>query len=373
MSERPARQPRAIRTVRRRGPVPSIGLLAALLCAAPVPAAGQAAPVAVAEAQRSAIVDPLRLSGTVVSPQVARVSGDVAGLVARMEVALGDRVGAGAPLVRLDRELGRLDLDAASAETREARARLADARRRLEDGKRLAADDTLPRNEVEVRRLAVRRAEARLDRLEIAEARQRERLARHVIRAPFAGVVARRIAEAGEWVEPGTAVVELVATDRLLVEVPVPQRYFGAVTEDAAARLRFDAAPGRTVPAEIAARVPVSDPTARTFRLRLRPEAQGLALTPGMSARVTLRLETGEEGITIPRDALVRYPDGRTTVWVVEPGDPPTVAERQIAVGQAFDGRIVVTEGLGAGTRVVTRGNEALSPGQEVRLAGDRG
>jgi RND family efflux transporter MFP subunit len=348
-------------------------LAALLLCALPGMAGGQVAPVAVAEATRAAIVDPVRLNGTVVSPRVARVSGEVEGRVARMEVALGDPVEAGAPLVRLDRDFGRLDLDAAAAETREARARLADARRRLEDGERLAADDTLPRNEVEVRRLAVRRAEARLARLETAEAYQRERLARHVIRAPFAGVVAERIAEAGEWVEPGTAVVELVATDRLLVEVPVPQRYFGAVTEDATARLRFDAAPGRTVPAEVAARVPVSDPTARTFRLRLRPEAEGLALTPGMSARVTLRLETGEEGITIPRDALVRYPDGRTTVWVVEPGDPPTVAERQVRIGRSFDGRIVVTGGLGAGTRVVTRGNEALSPGQQVRLAGDRG
>lgn len=374
-----AARSRASREGRSAGPFLRCGagrwaavvLVAVFAAAANSQALAQAVPVAVVQAERTEIVDPVRLNGTVVSPRVAQVSTDIGGLVGEMAVKLGDRVAAGDPLLRLDRELSALDLDAAAADTREARAQLAEAQRLLEDGERLASNNTLSRNAVEVRRLTVRSAEARVERLEIEEERQRERLERHVIRSPFAGVIAERLTEAGEWVEPGTAVVELVMTERLLVEVPVPQRYFGAVTGDTAAELVFDAAPGQPVPAAITARVPVSDPTSRTFRLRLAPESDGLALTPGMSARVTLRLATGESGVTIPRDALVRYPDGRTTVWVIEAGEETMVAERQVRIGQVFDGRIEVTEGLEAGSRVVTRGNESLRPGQQVRITGE--
>lgn len=343
-------------------------LVAVILSGTNSPVLAEAVPVGVAQAERMEIVDPVRLNGTVVSPRVARVSTDIGGVVGSMEVELGARVSAGDPLLRFDRDLGILDLAAAAADREEARAQLAEAQRLLADGERLASSNNVSQNAVEVRRLAVRRAEARVERLEIAEARQRERLERHVIRAPFAGVVAERLTEAGEWVEPGTAVVELVMTEDLLVEVPVPQRYFAAVTSETAAMLQFDAAPGQRIAATITARVPVSDPTSRTFRLRLAPDSDGIALTPGMSARVTLRLATGGTGVTIPRDALVRYPDGRTTVWVIETGAETTVAERQVRTGQVFDGRIEVTEGLEAGTRVVTHGNESLDPGQRVRI-----
>lgn len=343
-------------------------LVAVILSGTNSPVLAEAVPVGVAQAERMEIVDPVRLNGTVVSPRVARVSTDIGGVVGSMEVELGARVSAGDPLLRFDRDLGILNLAAAAADRKEARAQLAEAQRLLADGERLASSNNVSQNAVEVRRLAVRRAEARVERLEIAEARQREHLERHVIRAPFAGVVAERLTEAGEWVEPGTAVVELVMTEDLLVEVPVPQRYFAAVTSETAAMLQFDAAPGQRIPAAITARVPVSDPTSRTFRLRLAPDSDGIALTPGMSARVTLRLATGGTGVTIPRDALVRYPDGRTTVWVIETGAETTVAERQVRTGQIFDGRIEVTEGLEAGTRVVTRGNESLDPGQRVRI-----
>jgi multidrug efflux pump subunit AcrA (membrane-fusion protein) len=67
----------------------------------------------------------------------------------------------------------------------------------------------------------------------------------------------------------------------------------------------------------------------------------------------------------------MRYPDGRTTVWTVEgSGDEATVEERQVELGIAFDGFVHVLDGIEAGERVVTRGNEALEPGQAVRLAG---
>lgn len=332
-------------------------------------AEAQHAPVATAFSESMEIPRRVRLSGTVVSPRIADVSTEIGGIVQNMYVDLGDRVDAGDILVQLDPGLEQLDLRRAEAAAQEAQEMLADVERELAVGRQLAADNNLPQNELDAREARVRIAQAALERLEAEAARYRTRVERHTIRAPFAGVVAERVAAEGEWAAPGAAVVELVETDRLFVDVPVPQDYFSELQDAPEVTVEFDAFAGRPFPAEVAARVPVSDPTVRTFTFRLRPRVGGISLTPGMSARVTLELATGERGVAVPRDAIIRYPDGRTTVWVTQQEvDTVTVAERQVELGRAFQGRVHVRSGLQAAERVIVRGNEALREGQRVSV-----
>lgn len=326
-------------------------------------------PVTAAAAEVRAIVNVVRLSGTVVAPRAARVSTAVGGLVAEVAVDLGDRVEAGATLVELDAALARHEVRRAAAAVDEAEAELADARRRLGVAERLVQRGNMPQNEVDARAAQVDIAAAAVQRLKAEAARERERLDRHTVTAPFAGVVARKASEAGEWVSPGTTVVELVATENLRVDIPVPQKHYPELRAGTPVELRFDALPGRRYEARRIALVPVSDPTARTFTLRVQPAADDIPLTPGMSAQAAMHLATGERGVVVPRDAVIRYPDGRTTVWVVEGrGDEASVAERQVRLGRAFDGRVHVLSGLEAGRRVVVRGNESLRQGQRVRV-----
>jgi len=134
---------------------------------------------------------------------------------------------------------------------------------------------------------------------------------RHVLTAPFGGVVSRRMGDLGEWVGPDTPILELVQTDRLWLDVRVPQGYFGRVSRDSEVRVRLDAIAGEPLRARVAEVVPVSDPDARTFPARIAlPNPEG-RMTPGMSGRATLRIGTGRSGVVVPRDALIRYPDGR--------------------------------------------------------------
>ncbi len=364
---------RITRLRRRAGSLAAV-LTVALSLAATGTAAAQSGgvPVTVAESEMASIIDTVRLSGTVASPRVARVSTSVAGLVETINVELGDAVAQGDPLVELDRALADQDLKQAQAATAEAEAELADARRRMRVAERLRERGNIPETEYDARAAQVQMAEAVVARRRAEEAHAAERLRRHRITAPFAGVVAHKAAEAGEWVAPGTAVVELVATTGLFVDFPVPQKYYPDLKLGTPITLRFDALPDRRFEARRVALVPVSDPTARTFTLRVRPVGEDIPLTPGMSARAELHLATGERGVVVSRDAVVRYPDGRTTVWVVEEGeDGLTVAERQVALGRAFAGRVHLRRGLDAGERVVVRGNESLRPGQRVRLTGD--
>lgn len=329
---------------------------------------GEAPTVRIQEAQIAPVIKEVPLTGTVTSPQVAQVSSTVDGLVLKVHVDVGDRVNAGQVMIGLDRELEELALKAAQAATREAQASLADVQRRLKEAQALAAEQTVPQSEIDSLKSQVEINQAMLERY-VAEEKQRQaEIRRHELKAPFSGVISKRFTEVGEWVEPGEAVVELIAIEKLRLDFQVPQRFYSAIDSQARLSVTMASEPNRVLASQIVTKVPVSDPTARTFLLRAHLVDNDIKITPGMSARASLQLDTDRQGVVVSRDALMRYPDGRVTVWVVNGQEPNlTVAERQVEVGVGFDGMVEIRSGLEAGSRVVTEGNEALQQGQTVR------
>lgn len=372
---------RIFRTEARRGirgaalprqRLPVVVLTTALLILSgdsPLAAADRSPLVVVSTAQTDTVIRQVPLTGTVTSARTARLSSEVSGQVEAVSVEVGDRVETGAALIELDREIEQLTLEALRASTRQARAELADAKRRYKDAERLREQRNLSENELRLRAAEVEIDGAALKRKEAEEQRQQARVDRHILRAPFAGVISERLTENGEWIEPGTPVLTLVAVDDLRIEFRVPQEFFSSVNPESALSVTLDALPEREFVGTIVAVVPVSDATSRTFLIHVKVDAGDAHLTPGMSVHGKLNLTTGRQGVVISRDAILRYPDGRVTVWVIKPGsEPPTVAEKRVTTGHSFDGLVTIREGLQAGDVIVVRGNEALQEGQQVRV-----
>jgi multidrug efflux pump subunit AcrA (membrane-fusion protein) len=74
----------------------------------------------------------------------------------------------------------------------------------------------------------------------------------------------------------------------------------------------------------------------------------------------------------VHKDAVLQR-EGGAAVFVVSGGK---ASMRRVRLGEAVASRFEVIEGLAAGERTVTRGNERLRDGQQVRLKGggaDRG
>lgn len=342
------------------------------LLLAPVFAAGQVAPVEVASVERRPVIEALDLTGTLTSPNTARLSPDVEGRLVAMNVDAGQRVQAGETLFRLDDELARLDLRQAVAAEQEAEAELADAERRHNEVQTLVQQQSFPESEARSLATRVERSRAILERRRAERARAAAMVERHTLKAPFDGVIASRNADLGERVDPDSDVLRLVAVDRLQLDLRVPQGYFGRVGRDTPVTVKIDALQNETFEASISRIVPVSDPEARTFLVRAYLDNSEGRMTPGMSARAALRIGTGRQGLVVPRDALIRYPDGRNVVWVARgEGGRRTVEERQVETGLSFDGNIEIVDGLSEGVSVVVRGNEILEQGQEVRIAGE--
>lgn len=353
---------------------PLMILLAAFAAITPAgpaePAPQQGAPVATSRAERAAIVREVTVNGTVTSPRTAALSTQVAGMVTRLTVDAGDRVARGDLLVELDHEVAAFTLETARAEAEQTTAALADAQRRLKEARALVGDGGFSQSEAETLAAEVAMARAALAAAEAEARRQAALLARYQVTAPFAGVVAERVTELGEWITPGTTVLELVAVDGVRFDFRVSQEFYPLLDEETPVSVSLDAVPGRPFAGRIQAAVPVSDPRARTFLLRVLPAGDPHpAVTPGMSAHATLRIDTGRRGVVVPRDALLRYPDGRISVWTLDrSGAAPRVRERQVTLGLAFGERVEIREGLDADAAIVVEGNEALQDGQVVRV-----
>jgi len=276
---------------------------------------------------------------------------------------------AGDVLLTLDAELALLKVDGASARVEQAQLALSDANRRLLEVRKLAPQQSIAESLVLDIQAEVAEDEALLREVQAQAALDKATLARHTVRAPFAGVVAAKLTEAGEWVTPGQAIIRLISTSELRLDFQVAEDFLSLVGPET--EVDYSVGPDGDVryAGRFATAVPVADRDDRTFLLRVTPQASNPGLIPGRSVSAILKIPTGRVGVVVPRDALLRYPDGRAVVWVIEPqGDVLTAREVLVETGLQFDGRVEVREGLSIGDRVVVQGNETLRPGQKVVL-----
>ncbi|MTI62974.1 efflux RND transporter periplasmic adaptor subunit [Methylophaga sp.] len=328
--------------------------------------ADDATPVSTATPTQSAIAETLSLSGSLTAEKQAMLSPRVDGLVKSVLVDAGYEVNQGDLLIQLDPAIASQQYAQTQAATAEAEAARNEAQRLVNEAESLRKKNYISESELANRQSNLALAEAALVAAKATERAALEQLRRHDLPAPFSGVISAKMTEAGEWVNRGTAVLELVATDKVRLDVKVPQEQFSSVSQDSPVEVIPDVYPNRRLPGQISAIVPVSDPQARAFLVRVVVDASDIDLLPGTSATAVIGLNgDGGQKLLIPRDALLLHPDGGYSVFVVN----NDVAERrQVTIGQQSQSGVSVLEGLEADARVVIRGNEVLRDGQSVTV-----
>lgn len=302
------------------------------------------------------------------------------GLTVEVAVELGDTVAAGQTLVRLDDRDAKLDLQRAQAllaqrkaETSRREAELEQAQR---DVQRLLAlvrkgsasqnelDDAMTAEAVATAQLEQARAQQLQAKVETQQAQAR--LGDMTVRAPFAGVVAAKLTEVGQWAREGDAVIDLVALDPIDAWLEAPQRVAArliALGLDPTKVSVQDEATGTQREAISLAVSPVADPQSRNVEVRARLANPSGLLRPGMSAVGLLPEGRVAPTLTVHKDAMLLDAAG-SFVYVVRNGRAAPVRVRALfAVG---DRVAVSTEELQAGDLVVVEGNERLFPGQPV-------
>jgi len=189
----------------------------------------------------------LLLSGSVVNEQVVVMTALLNGQLLEVAANEGDIVEKGAVLARIDDRLSNAILEKNQATQAAAERQLEASRKVLERTQRLfdsgnSSEQLLQDAFYEVQRLEAvlkaRRADTKIARLNAENT---------IIRSPFAALVTESSAGVGQWVEAGTQLFKLAASDGLAVEAFVNEADLGRVVLGQPVTLSSNALKGSTL------------------------------------------------------------------------------------------------------------------------------
>lgn len=317
--------------------------------------------------------------GRIVTKQQGQVAARVGGRVAMVAVDVGDRVELGAPIVELDAEPVQYSLDLANAEyetavadqaTADAEialleselARLARLKQSAAFSKAQLEDKT---RQITVAKQRMSAATARLGQYQAKQRASAKDLDDMVIKAPYAGVVSRRLVSPGAYVRQGDPVIALIDDQSLEVEADVPVDQLTALTPGASLEVIIG---GKRYNATVRAVIPEENPLTRTRAVRLTPDFGDQATSMAVAQSVTLKVPVGlsRDVMTVNKDGVIQRPNGAIVFLVRDLAATP----QPVQLGAAVGGRFEVLGGLEEGDLVVIRGNERLRPGQAVTYPG---
>ncbi|MFN7390563.1 efflux RND transporter periplasmic adaptor subunit [Brevundimonas sp.] len=270
----------------------------------------------------------------------------------------GQRVGAGAPLVRL--QAGEEE-----ASIIQARANLAQAEREYERFRGLAERGVAPRVSAEDALTVVETARATLA---AAEARQGDR----VIRAPFAGVLGLSTVTPGTLISPGAVITTLDDISVIRVDFPVPERYLGLLRQGLPITATADAYAGESFSGRIALIDTRINETTRAVTARAEFPNPGGRIRPGMLMRVGIQ-QGQRQSPSVPESA-VQFEGENAFVYRIAASERGSTAQRvEVEPGAVEGGFVEILSGLTANDRVVGSGLNRIQPNAPVTVAGAGG
>jgi len=302
----------------------------------------------------------------------------VSGQVARVLVEQGNLLAKGALIAELDPvdfEIQAREIEAALAEAKANEVLAAADFQRIQ---RLYEKDNASQGDFDAAlakrdaaRAGVESVEQKLDQA----GRQTEFTQ---LRAPIDCAVVEVLAEEGESIQAGSAVVEVITGANPQVQIAVPETAISEISEGRSAKIRFSAVPGRTfygkvatvgvVPAEGVTTYPVTIELNQSWN-QLTGRTGAPPLRPGMA--VEAEMSFGREGGAaqiVPPGAVVADRQGKYVFVVETAGSGLRATRRSVETGRLVTEGLQVLSGLSTGDKVITAGLNQVKDGQPVRL-----
>jgi RND family efflux transporter MFP subunit len=283
-------------------------------------------------------------------------------IVARL-VNVGDRVREGDVIARLDPRDLQLQVESAQAELTAATSNLAQA---AVDELRFAGLKSrgyAPVADYDRKKAAKDEAEGRMERAQRSLDLARNQLRYAELRADADGVITATLAEPGQVVAVGQAVVRLAHCGETEAVVALPETWLGEARASQAT-IRLWSAPKRQFAARLRELSPQADATTRTYAARFTIEDPDDTVALGMTATVTLSHAADASVAKLPLSALLNRGAG-PSVYVVD--DSGEIEVRPVTVASFTEDTALISSGVNSGDRVVTLGVQKLDAGQKVR------
>lgn len=326
----------------------------------------------------------LAASGYVVARKKAVVSAKIQGRLAELRVEEGSRVKAGEVIARLESEDYSANIERSKAAILRAQADLAEAQRQAGIADKLAREKVMSTDQRDAAESKVQLAQAALAQAKADLNYNQSLYDFTLIRAPFSGVIVKKMAEVGESVAPippgvnlstsSGAIVAMADMDSLEVEVDVNEANVSKLTPHQPAEIVVQAFGDRRFRGQLRQIIPTADRTKATVTVKVAFLERDKDLKPEMSANVTFLEKmkpTGADNkpqpvMYLPKEAVATR-DGNPIVFEILNG---SAQERPVTVGGERDGNVIIKKGLSGSELLVSKPPDSLKSGDRVRVKG---
>jgi len=306
----------------------------------------------------------LEYPGQVEAVQHAELGFEVSGRIVEFPVDEGQLVAEGELLAKLDPRDFEAGLDAQRAQVRAAQAEFGRVKTLFDREVTSAQELDRARRTYEVTQAKLRTAEKAVEDADL--------------RAPFAGVVARKLVKDFRNVQAKEPVLVLQDDSSLQLVVAIPEGDWVFARRDLPVeerekvlrpRVTVSNYPDQEFPATVREVATTADPATRTFDVTLAFSVpDSINVLPGMTAKGSLDVSGSTVGseLSIPAQAVVQDQGAAPYVWRVDP-EAMTVSRVDVDLGEFSGDQIEVKRGLSAGDEIAVSGVHQLSDGMTVR------
>lgn len=321
-----------------------------------------------------------RYVGQVEASQIVEIRARVDGFLQERAFEEGTVVEPGDLLYRIDPRSLEAELAIATSRRSGAEARMRLARQQFERFEQLSQRGAATAEELEESQTATLVAEAEVQLAEAQIAQAQLNLSYTQIESPIHGVIGESQQDVGAYVSPGSGSLLAVVSqmDPIYVRMSISEEEslrFQALVESGEIEtpdlndydVQVTLSTGQMYPHHgkinfVDVRV---DPTTGTRVIRAIVPNPTRLLVPGQAVHAAVVGARRRNTLLVPQQAVMQTPTG-SFVYVVR--DDSTVEQRPVVVGEWYEDRWIVEEGLHPGERVVTDQLMMLRPGATVQV-----
>ena len=325
----------------------------------------------------------LTASGYLVARHQSVISSKIQGRLSGLYVEEGSYVKTGQVIARLENTDFLASINKSKADIEYARANLAEMERQARLQANLFKEKVVSQDALDSANSKVRLAQATLAQDEASLRMKETQLDFTEIRAPFDGVVVKKMTEVGESVAPippgvnistsSGAIVAIADMNSLEAEVDVNEANVGQLTQGDPADISVQAIPNQTYKGVLRQVIPTADRTKATVTVKVSILDKDRLLKPEMSCNVTF-LEPAKKGeqkdavpvriVTVPKDAITTR-NGKQVVYVVENNKAHEVT---VVTGNELKGQVIVKSGIAGTETLVNNPPQKIQDGSSVKI-----
>ncbi|MHC8303651.1 efflux RND transporter periplasmic adaptor subunit [Pseudomonas sp. PB3P13] len=306
-----------------------------------------------------------RFAGSIQARYESNLGFRVPGRIASRNVDVGAEVEKGALLATLDPTDQQNQLRSAQGDLARVQAQFINAQANARRQQQLFNRGVGAQAQLDIAQTDLKTTQASLDQAKAAVDQAKDQLDYVQLRTDQKSIVTAWNAEAGQVVTAGQQVVTLAQPDIKEAVIDLPDTLVEQLPADVVFQVAAQLDPSITTTAIVREIEPQAQSATRTRRARLTLTDTPPGFRLGTAISVTLSSAI-KPRIELPVSVLQEV-EGKTRIWLVDP-KTQTVSPRDVTLISRTDSRVVLTNSVKAGERIVSAGVNSLKPGQKVKI-----